>query len=91
MLSQLNACEYPGVLLVLLMCLYSLACWSPNMPDANSFGNSPFIDAKTVEEFRHLFDVLLCFEAWYWLDAVLKDDVNSGRVAVLLGLPLRKW
>ena len=81
MLSQLRASEYPGVLLVLVMSLYSHACWLPNTPDDNSLGNSQNIDAKSVEEFCHLFEVLLCFEAWYQLDAVQKEDIDSGRVS----------
>ena len=44
---------------------------SPNMPDDNSLGNSPHIDANSVKELCHLF-VLLCFEAWYPLDAVVE-------------------
>ena len=71
MLSQLRPSKYPGVLLVLVMSLYSHACWSPNMLDDNSLGNSPNIDANSVEELCYLF-VLLCFEAWYWLDAVVE-------------------
>ena len=61
MLSQLCASKYPGVLLILVVSLYSHACWSPNTPDDNSLGNSPNIDAKSVEEFHHLLEVLLCF------------------------------
>ena len=80
-LLQLHASEYPSVLLILVVSLYLHACWSPNAPDDNSLGNSPNIDAKTVEEFCHLFKVLLCFEAWYWLDAVPKEDIDSGQVS----------
>ena len=60
MLLQLSASKYPSVLLVLVVSLYSHACWSPNTPeDDNSLGNSPNIDAKSVEEFHHLLEVLL--------------------------------
>ena len=89
-LSQLRASKYPSVLLVLVMSLYSHACWSPNMPDGNSLGNSPNIDAKSVEEFCHLFEVLLCFEAWYQLDAVPKEDVDSGRVSSAIRTAIEK-
>ena len=61
MLLQLRASEYPGVLLILVVSLYLHACWLPNTLDDNSLGNSPNIDAKSVEEFCHLFKVLLCF------------------------------
>ena len=71
MLLQLRASEYPSVLLVLVMSLYLHECWSTNTPDDNSLGNSPNIGTKSVEEFHHLF-VLLCFEAWYQLDAVVE-------------------
>ena len=60
------------------------------MPDANSFGNSPNIDAKSVEEFCHLFEVLLCFEAWYQLDAIQKDDIDSGRVSSTIWTTIEK-
>ena len=91
MLLQLCASEYPGVLLVLVMSLYSHACWLPNTLDDNSLGNSPNIDAKSVEEFCDLFEVLLCFEAWYQLDAVPKEDIDNGWVSSTFGLPLKKW
>ena len=90
MLLQLHASKYPGVLLILVMSLYSHACWSPNTPDDNSLGNSPNIDAKSVEEFHHLFEVLLCFEAWYWLDAVPKEDVDSGQVSSTIWTAIEK-
>ena len=90
MLSQMCASEYPGVLFEMIVSLYSHACWSPNTPDANSLGNSPNIDAKSVKEFCHLFKVLLCFEAWYQLDAVPKDDVDSGRVSSTIRTAIEK-
>ena len=90
MLLQLRASKYPGVLLILVMSLYSHACWSPNTLDDNSLGNSPNIDAKSVEEFHHLFEVLLCFEAWYWLDAVPKEDVDSGQVSSAIRTAIEK-
>ena len=90
MLSQLCASKYPGVLLILVMSLYSHACWLPNTPDDNSLGNSPNIDAKSVEEFHHLFEVLLCFEAWYWLDAVPREDVDSGQVSSAIQTAIEK-
>ena len=90
MLSQLRASKYPGVLLILVMSLYSHACWSPNTLDDNSLGNSPNIDAKSVEEFHHLFEVLLCFEAWYRLDAVPKEDVDSGWVSSAIWTAIEK-
>ena len=39
MLSQLRASEYPSVLLILVVSLYSHACWSPNTLDDNSLGS----------------------------------------------------
>ena len=53
-------------------------------------GNPPNIDAKSVEEFHHLFEVLLCFEAWYWLDAVPKEDVDSGQVSSAIWTAIEK-
>ena len=90
MLSQLCASKYPGVPLILVMSLYLHACWSPNTLDDNSLGNSPNIDAKSVEELHHLFKVLLCFEAWYWLDAVPKEDVDSGWVSSTIWTAIEK-
>ena len=90
MLLQLRASKYPSVLLILAMSLYLHACWSPNTPDDNSLGNSPNIDTKSVEEFHHLFEVLLCFEAWYWLDAVPKEDIDSGRVSSTIWTAIEK-
>ena len=43
-----------------------------NMLDDNPLGNSPNIDAKSVKEFLSSIEVLLCFEAWYPLDAVVE-------------------
>ena len=90
MLSQLHASKYPGALFVLVMSLYSHASWLPNLLDTNCLGNSPNIDVKSVEEFCHLFEVLLCFEAWYWLDAVPKEDVDSGRVSSTIRTAIEK-
>ena len=90
MLLQLHASKYPGVLLVLVMSLYLHACWLPNTLDDNSLGNSPNIDAKSVEEFHHLFKVLLCFEAWYRLDAVPKEDIDSGQVSSAIWTAIEK-
>ena len=90
MLLQLHASKYPSVLLILVMSLYSHACWLPNTLDDNSLGNSPNIDAKTVEEFCHLFELLLCFEAWYRLDAVPKEDIDSGWVSSAIRTAIEK-
>ena len=43
-----------------------------------------------VEEFCHLFEVLLCFEAWYQLDAVPKEDVDSGWVSSAIWTAIEK-
>ena len=59
------------------------------MPDGNSLGNSPNIDAKTVEDFCHLFEVLLCFEAWYQLDAFQRMMLTVVGLAAPLGLLLK--
>ena len=34
--------------------------------------------------------MLLCFEAWCWLDAVPKDDVDNGRVSSTIRTAIEK-
>ena len=53
-------------------------------------GNSPNIDAKSVEEFCDLFEVLLCFEAWCQLDAVPREDIDSGQVSSTVRTAIEK-
>ena len=89
MLSQLCASKYPSVLLVLVMSLYLHACWSPNMLDDNSLGNSPNIDTKSVEEFHHLFEVLLCFEPGTSWMQFQRKILTVVRLAAPFRLPLK--
>ena len=39
---------------------------------------------------HHLFEVLLCFEAWYQLDAVPKEDIDSGWVSSAIRTAIEK-
>jgi hypothetical protein len=77
-LSQLQGHETLGVLLLLVVSLHSKACWAKDSPDSNSFGRSKFVNPKDIESYRHLFEVLLVYKTWFWLDAVEKSTIVSG-------------
>jgi hypothetical protein len=67
-----------GVLLLLDVSLHLKACWAKDSPDSNSFGRSKFVNPKDIESFCHLFEVLLVYKTWFWLDAVEKSTVVDG-------------
>jgi hypothetical protein len=77
-LLQLQGHETLGVLLLLVVSLHSKACWAKDSPNSNSFGRSKFVNPKDIESFHHLFEVLLVYETWFWLDAVKKSTVVGG-------------
>jgi hypothetical protein len=77
-LSQLQGHKTLGVLLLFIVSLHSKACWAKDFPDSNSFGRSKFVNPKDIESFCHLFEVLLVYETWFWLDAVEKSTIVGG-------------
>jgi hypothetical protein len=83
-LSQLQGHETLGVLLLLVVSLHSKACWAKDSPNSNSFGRSKFVSPKDIESYRHLFEVLLEYETWFWLDAVEKSTVVGGTQVSML-------
>jgi hypothetical protein len=66
------------VLLLLVVSLHSKAYWAKDSPNSNSFGRSKFVHPKDIESFCHLFEVLLVYKTWFWLDAVEKSTVVGG-------------
>jgi hypothetical protein len=77
-LLQLQGYKTLSVLVLLVVSLHSKACWAKDSPDSNSFGRSKFVNPKDIESFRHLFEVLLVYETWFWLDAVKKATIVGG-------------
>ncbi len=77
-LSQLQGHKTLGVLLLLVVSLHSKACWAKDSPDSNSFGRSKFVNPKDIESYHHLFEVLLVYETWLWLNAVEKSTIVGG-------------
>jgi hypothetical protein len=79
-LAQLHSHDYSGVLLLLVVTLFLHACWLQDTDNKNSIGRSTHgsVDQVKVEEYCNLFENLLCFESWYCLDHVCKEDIKSG-------------
>jgi hypothetical protein len=93
---QLNANEYSGVLLVLVVSMHSRICWDNKRPDRksstkHSFANSDSIDRRRVKKFRDLFEMMLCFEAWYKLDKVPKSAIDSGASEKMTRAAIRQF
>ena len=86
--TQLQAHEVPGVMLVLVVTLYCHACWVSD--DPNSLGSSAYVDVKKVEEFRYLFEHLLCFEQWYKQERVHKRDLRNGKALSSIRVCMKK-
>jgi hypothetical protein len=78
-LLQLQGHKTLGVLLLLVVSLHSKACWAKDSPNSNSFGRSKFDNLKEIESFCHLFEVLLVYKTWFWLDTVKKSTVVGGK------------
>ena len=90
MLCQLHASEYPGVLLVLVMSLYSHACWSTNMLDGN-FWETP--QTLMQKQSRSFIIYLRCYSALRpgtsWMQ-FRKDDIDSSRVSNTIRTAIEK-
>jgi hypothetical protein len=72
-ISQLQAHEAAGVLLLLVLSLHCHLGWDKHQPhEKHSFVKSRHVNEKKVREYRTLFETLLCMEAWYKLKQVPK-------------------
>jgi hypothetical protein len=78
--KNLHAHETTGVILLIVIALHSHIGWDTKQTsDAtkHSFARSKHSDRDHLERFRHLFETLLCMEAWLKQPVVNKSDVSS--------------
>jgi hypothetical protein len=77
--KHLHAHETPGVILLIVIALHSHISWDTQQTSAataHSFGRSQYANRSHLESFRHLFETLLCMEAWLKQPVVQKLSVN---------------
>jgi len=77
-LSHCEGHHVPGVILVVVVTLFSQNCWMSD--DSNSIGRSRSVNRVEVVAFRHMFELLLLYESWYRVGPVMCADVEDGTV-----------
>jgi hypothetical protein len=91
-ISQLQAHEAAGVILLLVLSLHCHVGWDKdNLSEKHSFVNSSFVNDKKVREYRTLFETLLCMEAWYKLKKVPKAQIDSGQARAAISVAMEKY
>jgi hypothetical protein len=76
--KNLHAHETTGVILLIVIALHSHIAWDTNQTSAateHSFARSKYANCSHLESFCHLFEMLLCMEAWLKQPVVEKLDV----------------
>jgi hypothetical protein len=90
--SQLQAHKATGVLLLLVLSLHSHVGWDRHDHHHNhSFVNSSYVNKKNVWDYRTLFEMLLCMEAWYKLKDVPKKQIDSGNAKAAICVAMDKY
>jgi hypothetical protein len=77
--KNLQAHETTGVLLLIVIALHSHIAWDAEQTSAatvHSFARSKYANRSHLESFRHLFETLLCMEAWFKQPVVEKSAVH---------------
>jgi hypothetical protein len=77
--KNLHANETTGVILLIVIALHLHISWDTQQTSeatAHSFGRSKYANRSHLESFRHLFETLLCMEAWLKQAVVQKSDVK---------------
>jgi hypothetical protein len=76
--TNLHANETSGIIMLIAISLHCHLGWdhrNKSKVAANSFARSAFADRAHLESYRHLFETMLCMEAWNKQPVVQKSKV----------------
>ena len=92
-ISQLQAHEAAGVLLLLVFSLHCNVLWDKCASKCvhTLFVNSRYVDKRKVREYRNLFEMLLCMEAWYKVKNVPKRQIDNGQATAAIAAAMKDY